>query len=68
MKTRVLEFRKSKGMTQAELAKAAGVGLSAIRRLEIGTADGMTLKTIIKVARALEVSVSELLKEEKDKE
>lgn len=54
----VRELRKGKKMSQGDLAKIAGVGLTTIHRLEKGhDVNPATLKA---VADALEVQVSEI--------
>ena len=57
---RLKELRKAKGLTQAVLAKRAGVTLSYIGRLEIGRHDPQ-LSTLQKIAKALGVSLAELV-------
>ncbi|SRR3989344_39455 len=49
----IYELRKSRDMTQAELAKLTGVKQSNIARLERADYEGYSLKTLNKVARAL---------------
>lgn len=53
-------LRESAELSQAELAKISGVSQSHISKLEIGD-DSPTLKTLQKLAEALNVSVQELL-------
>lgn len=45
-------LRLSRGLDQAELASLAGVSVGSVKGLEQGT--GSSLKTIVRVARALE--------------
>jgi transcriptional regulator with XRE-family HTH domain len=58
MKVKLL--RKKRGMTQEALARAAGVSLPYIGRLETGHYDPK-LSTLRKLARALGVRVTALL-------
>ena len=58
---RLKALRKEKGLTQAALAKRAGVTLSYIGRLEIGRHDPQ-LSTLQKLAKALGVSLPELVR------
>lgn len=51
-------LRETRSLTQAQLAKKAGVALETIRRIEKG-ADSW-LKTLLKIADALEVELSVL--------
>ncbi len=60
---RLKQLRTDKGLTQAALAERAGVTLSYIGRLEIGRHDPQ-LSTLVKLAKALKVTVAELLMEE----
>ncbi len=52
--------RKEKGWTQEELVKKSGVGISQIRRYETDNSSP-TLEIIAKLARALGVSIDELV-------
>jgi transcriptional regulator with XRE-family HTH domain len=53
-------LRKRRGITQAELARRAGLTLPYIGRLEIGQHDPK-LSTLRRLARALRVSLAELV-------
>lgn len=57
---RIKDLRARRGMTQASLAKRAGLTLAYIGRLEIGWYDPQ-LSTLRKLAKALRVSVAELV-------
>ena len=57
---RLKELRAERGLTQAALAKRAGVTLSYIGRLEIGRHDPQ-LSTLKKLAKALKVPIAELV-------
>ena len=48
------------GMTQLELKEKANVSLSSIIALERGNIDGVRVKTIKKIAKALNSTVQEL--------
>jgi len=54
-------LREQRGLTQEQLAKRAGVSHGYIARLEIGMHDP-SLSTLSKLAKALKVSVAELVK------
>ncbi|TDB83645.1 XRE family transcriptional regulator [Actinomadura sp. KC216] len=58
---RLQSVRKRRGFTQRTLADASGVSLSLIRKLEQGERDDTRLETLRKLARALEVSTSDLI-------
>lgn len=55
-------LREAKGLTQAELAKRAKVTRPYITMLEQGVRRGPSLATLRRLARALGVPVTELLK------
>lgn len=54
-------IRKSKGITQRELADKSDLSFSMVSKLEIGEQDNPTLDTIKKIAAALDVKVYELM-------
>ncbi len=57
---RLKQLRKQRGLTQAQLAKKMGLSHGYLARLEIGMHDP-PLSTLAKLAKALRVSVSELV-------
>jgi len=57
----IIEQRKNKGISQAELARKAGTRQSAIARLESGTYNP-SLRFLKKVARALDARIEIKLK------
>jgi transcriptional regulator with XRE-family HTH domain len=57
---RLKQLRTERGITQAVLARRAGVTLSYIGRLETGRHDPQ-LSTLAKLAKALKVRVGELI-------
>jgi transcriptional regulator with XRE-family HTH domain len=58
---RIKMLRTKRGLTQAALAERAGLTLAYIGRLETGHYDPQ-LSTLKRLARALKVSLAELLK------
>jgi len=58
---RVRERRDQLGWTQSELAQRAGVHPSWISRIESGIAPNVSAETVLKLARALAVSVDHLM-------
>ena len=56
---RILRFRKDFGWSQSELSRKSGVKASSISSLEAGKINP-TIYTLIKIAKGLRVSVSEL--------
>ncbi len=57
---RIRELRESKGLSQLDVAVLCDSDKTAISRLEAGRTNA-TLKTFIKIARALDVELHELL-------
>jgi transcriptional regulator with XRE-family HTH domain len=53
---RIREARKRRGMTQRELAEAAGLSLSAVKKIEQGTLGQLRLETARRLAVALGVT------------
>lgn len=60
MEYRIREFRKERHMTQDELSEKSGVSRAIISGLENGTMRTTTTKTLIAIAKALSVKVSDL--------
>ena len=58
---RIKELRLAKGMTLEELGNKVGVGKSTVRKWETGIIENMRRDKIIKVANALDCTVSYLL-------
>ena len=63
----VRRIRKNKDLSQDKLAKIAGITLTTLVKIESGTNDNPTIKTLKKIADALEVTVNDLLAEESGK-
>ena len=61
---RAAKIRKAKGLSQSELAERVGVEQPKISRFERGS-DGITLGLVREIARALEVSLSDLFAEDR---
>lgn len=57
----IYDIRKEKGLTQKKLAEEAEVSISTISRIENGSEE-IDIKTLVKIANILDVSVGELLK------
>ncbi|RIV25105.1 XRE family transcriptional regulator [Fibrisoma montanum] len=57
---RIRQAREMKGLTQKELASALGVSEAAVYRYEQG--QNFTLDTLCKIAKAVGVTVEELVK------
>lgn len=59
---RISDMRKRRGMTQRELATASGVSYSMIRKLEQGDRNDVRLETARKLAAALRVPTTHLVR------
>ena len=57
----IMRLRKQKGLSQEKLARLSDVANNTIIKMESGENDNPTLETLRKVAKALDVSVDELI-------
>jgi len=57
----IIKLRKQKGLSQEKLARRSDVANNTIIKMETGENDNPTLETLRKVAKALDVSVDELI-------
>ncbi len=62
-KNRLESLRRGKGLSQNDLANACGVSITTFRRWEWGTQEPR-LSELRKLAKALEISLPELLEED----
>jgi transcriptional regulator with XRE-family HTH domain len=62
---RLKECRKKKGWTQQKLAERTGLSFNTITKIEQGIGDSPTLKTLVKLADALGISIDELVGRDK---
>lgn len=58
----VKKYRKKKGLSQDKLCKLADVTHTTLAKIESGVNDNPTIKTLQKIARALDISVDSLIK------
>lgn len=56
----IKELRKKHKISQEELAKQAGITYSTLIKIESGANDNPTIKTMKKIADALDVSLDKL--------
>lgn len=62
----IRKYRKMRGLTQEKLALYTELSYDFIRRIETsGGKSGFSVETLYKIATVLEVSMDELIKEEK---
>jgi len=57
----IKELRKKHKISQEELAKQAGITYSTLIKIESGANDNPTIKTMKKIADALDVSLDKLV-------
>ena len=57
------KLRKKKGLSQEKLARLADISLNALTKIESGFAKKPTIQTVVKLAKALDISIDELVKE-----
>lgn len=56
------KLRETKGLSQEKLARLSDVANNTIVKIEAGKNQNPTLDTLKKIAKALEISVDELIK------
>lgn len=61
----VRRIRKNKGLSQEKLARLADISLNTLAKIELGFAKKPIIQTVVKLAKALEVTIDELVKENK---
>ena len=59
----IKRFRKQKELSQDKLSKLAGVTLTTLVKMESGANDNPKIKTLQKIADALEVTMNDLLED-----
>ncbi len=63
MEYKIKEYRKKSGVSQQQLSEKAGVSRTIISGLESGRIQNTTTDTIQKIAKALGIEVSKILRE-----
>ena len=63
LKNKVLEIRKAKGLSQEELAKAAGISRATLSKIETNDEAVVTTETVSKLCKALECTPREIFLE-----
>lgn len=58
----IRQRRKKAGFSQDKLSKLAGVAYNTIVKIESGENLNPTIETLLKIAKALNISIEELLK------
>lgn len=57
LRMELAEMRKSKNLTQSQVAERSGLSKSTISNIESGEEKGVTLTSIMKYARAIDCSL-----------
>jgi transcriptional regulator with XRE-family HTH domain len=58
----IKKFRQDKGLSQDKLSKLADLSLNTVVKVELDESPNPTIETIQRIAKALGVSVDDLLK------
>jgi len=58
----IKKFRQEKGLSQDKLSKLADLSLNTVVKIELDESPNPTIETIQRIAKALAVSVDDLLK------
>ncbi len=54
-------LRKKNGLSQEKLARLADISLNTLTKIESGFAKKPTIQTVVKLAKALNISIDELV-------
>jgi len=58
----IKKFRQDKGLSQDKLSKLADLSLNTVVKIELDDSPNPTIETVQRIAKALDVSVDDLLK------
>lgn len=58
----IKKYRQEKGLSQDKLSKLADLSLNTVVKIELDDSPNPTIETVQRIAKALEVSVDNLLK------
>ena len=58
----IKKYRQEKGISQDKLSKLADLSLNTVVKIELDESPNPTIETIQRIAKALDVSVDDLLK------
>lgn len=58
----IKQYRQNKGLSQDKLSKLADLSLNTVVKIELDESPNPTIETIQRIAKALGVSVDDLLK------
>ena len=57
----IKQYRQNKGLSQDKLSKLADLSLNTVVKIELDESPNPTIETIQRIAKALDVSVDDLL-------
>ena len=60
----IKRYRQDKGLSQDKLSKLADLSLNTVVKIELDESPNPTIETIQRIAKALDVSVDDLLKKQ----
>jgi len=61
----VRRIRKKRGISQEKLARLADISLNTLTKIESGFAQKPTIQTVVKLSKALNVTLDELVERNK---
>lgn len=59
----IKKIRKKRNLTQDKLARLADIPYTSITKIETGVIKSPSIQTVMKIAKALDISLDELTKE-----
>ena len=57
----IRKIRQQKNLTQEKLARLADISLNTLTKIESGFAESPNIKTVVKIAKVLDVSLDKLV-------
>lgn len=61
--TNIRKFRQQRKLTQEKLARLADISLNTLTKIESGFAKTPNIKTVVKIAKALNISIDKLVED-----
>jgi len=63
LQEKIAEYRKANDLTQSEFAEIGGLTREAVQAIENGRVENPGLETLLGIAKAMNISIDELVKE-----
>jgi transcriptional regulator with XRE-family HTH domain len=63
LQEKIAEYRKANDLTQSEFAELGGLTREAVQAIENGRVENPGLETLLGIAKAMNISIDELVKE-----